>query len=159
MRFWLLPALVGIITMSLVWVVWYLTRVPCDPATAVVNQCNPGVIARYINAGILTQCLTMGSITATLTGGIDVLMFAQERRERIAAQQREQEQRQLREEERQQAEQRIEEERRRADQRIAEMMGELREGRQLLQNVLDRLPGPEQPDTSRSDDSDAVAGK
>ena len=90
-------------------------------------------------------------------------MFAQERRERIAAQQREQEQRQLREEERQQAEQRIEEERRRADQRIAEMMGELREGRLLLQNVLDRLPngtnGPEQPDTSRSDDSDAVAGK
>ena len=94
-------------------------------------------------------------------------MFAQERRERIAAQQRAEAERkradQRIEEERKLADQRVEEERRRSDQRIAEMMGELREGRQLLQSVLDRLPngtnGPEQPDTSRSDDSDAVAGK
>lgn len=135
--------------MSLVWVVWYLTRVPCDPVTAVIYQCNPGAVARYIDADTLTRCIASGSITATLTGGVDALMFARERRERIAA------------------EQRLEEERRRADERIEELMNDLREERRqsaatqqamlaTIAELSSRVTASEQRNGSDGEDS---AGK
>ena len=105
---WWFPALAGTATAVIVWVVWYLTEVPCTPANAAAYQCNPGSIARYINSDILARCITLGAIVATLAGGLNIYMFAKEREARIAAEKG-------READRQRFEEQLQEERQRSE--------------------------------------------
>ena len=67
---WWFPVLAGTAIAVIVWVVWYLTEVPCTPANAIDYQCNPSAIARYIDSEILTRCITLGGLVATLGGEV-----------------------------------------------------------------------------------------
>ena len=115
---WWFPALAGTAIAVIVWVVWYLTEVPCTPANAIDYQCNPSAIARYIDSEILTRCITLGGLVATLGGGLNVYMYAREREARIAAEKLREEDRQrfeeLRDEDRRQFAELLDEERRRS---------------------------------------------
>lgn len=116
---WWFPTLAGTAIAAIVWVVWYLTEVPCTPANAIDYQCNPSAIARYIDSEILTRCITLGGLVATLGGGLNVYMYAREREARIAAEKMREEDRQRfeeqRDEDRRRFETQLQEERRRSD--------------------------------------------
>lgn len=116
---WWLPALAGTTVAVILWVVWFWTEVPCTPANAIDYQCNPSTIARYIDSEILARCITLGGLVATLTGGLNIYMFAREREARVAAESQLAEERQRfaeqRDEDRRQFEERLAEERRRSD--------------------------------------------
>ena len=124
---WWFPVLAGTATAVIVWVVWYLTEVPCTPANAAAYQCNPGSIARYINSDILGRCITLGAIVATLAGGLNIYMFAKEREARIAAEKGREADRQRFEEQRQEDRQRFEEQRQEDRQRFEEQLQEERQ--------------------------------
>ena len=117
---WWFPALAGTATAVIVWVVWYLTEVPCTPANAAAYQCNPSPIARYINSDILGRCITLGAIVATLAGGLNIYMFAKEREARIAAEKGREADRQRFEEQRQHFEEQRQEDRRRFEEQLQE---------------------------------------
>ena len=116
---WWFPTLAGTAIAVIVWVVWYLTEVPCTPANAIDYQCNPSAIARYIDSEILTRCITLGGLVATLGGGLNVYMYAREREARIAAENQLAAERQRaaeqRDEDRRQFAELLDEERRRSD--------------------------------------------
>ena len=108
---WWLPALAGTAVAVILWVVWFLTEVPCTPANAIDYQCNPSPIARYINSEILARCITLGGLVATLTGGLNIYMFAREREARVAAENQRDEDRQRFAEQRDEDRQRYDEQR------------------------------------------------
>ena len=135
--------LFGIVPAVALWTIWFFTHPPCTIEKAAAGDCNPGVLARYINHEIMAQCLLVGMAGATLKGGYDQLMLNRERKradeaeERVKLErQRLDEERQLRDEDRQRNEERIVEERRRSDARIDAMYAEMREDRQQWQAEL-----------------------
>ena len=133
---WWLPVLAGTTVAAVLWVVWFLTEVPCTPANAAVYQCNPEPIARYIDSEILARCITVGGLVATLTGGLNIYMFAREREARVAAEKQRDEERRLfaeqRDEDRRQFEERREEDRRQFEVRLAEERRRSDENQQAL---------------------------
>ena len=88
---WRLPALMGIAATTIVWCVWYFTKIPCLPDNAVKGLCNPGWLARFINAEILVLAGGAGIAVATLKGGYDYYMLKnminQEREARLKTEQ------------------------------------------------------------------------
>lgn len=77
--FWRAPAIAGISTGLVSWLVWYFTKVPCIIENAVAGLCNPGVMANYINLPALASCLAIGGGFATFTGGYNIIMLNRER--------------------------------------------------------------------------------
>ena len=96
---WRLPALSGITATAMVWCVWYFTKIPCLPDNAVKGLCNPGWLARFINAEILVLAGGAGIAVATLKGGYDYYMLKnminQEREARLKTERELQEVREL----------------------------------------------------------------
>ncbi len=96
---WRLPALMGIAATTIVWCVWYFTKIPCLPDNAVKGLCNPGWLARFINAEILVLAGGAGIAVATLKGGYDYYMLKnminQEREARLKTERELQEVREL----------------------------------------------------------------
>ena len=88
---WRLPALSGIAATAMVWCTWYFTKIPCLPDNAVKGLCNPGWLARFINAEILVMAGGAGIAVATLKGGYDYYMLKnminQEREARLKTEQ------------------------------------------------------------------------
>ncbi len=88
---WRLPASSGIAATTIVWCVWYFTKIPCLPDNAVKGLCNPGWLARFINAEILVLAGGAGLAVATLKGGYDYYMLKnminQEREARLKTEQ------------------------------------------------------------------------
>ena len=88
---WRLPALSGIAATAMVWCAWYFTKIPCLPDNAVKGLCNPGWLARFINAEILVMAGGAGIAVATLKGGYDYYMLKnminQEREARLKTEQ------------------------------------------------------------------------
>ena len=88
---WRLPALSGIAATTIVWCVWYFTKIPCLPDNAVKGLCNPSWLARFINAEILVLAGGAGIAVATLKGGYDYYMLKnminQEREARLKTEQ------------------------------------------------------------------------
>ena len=96
---WRLPALSGIAATAMVWCTWYFTKIPCLPDNAVKGLCNPGWLARFINAEILVLAGGAGIAVATLKGGYDYYMLKnminQEREARLKTERELQEVREL----------------------------------------------------------------
>ena len=88
---WRLPALSGVTAAAMVWCVWYFTKIPCLPDNAAKGLCNPGWLARFINAEILVMAGGAGIAVATLKGGYDYYMLKnminQEREARLKTEQ------------------------------------------------------------------------
>lgn len=110
---WWLPVMAGTAVAVILWMVWFLTEVPCTPANALAYQCNPSTIARYIDSEILARCITLGGLVATLAGGLNIYMFAREREARVAAETQLVDERQRFAEQRDEDRQRYDEDRRR----------------------------------------------
>lgn len=72
-------------------VAWYFTKIPCLPDNAVKGLCNPGWIARFINAEILALAGSAGIVVAALKRGYDYYMLKnminQEREARLKTEQ------------------------------------------------------------------------
>ena len=86
------PATVlGVATALLIWSVWYFTKLPCLPDNAAQGLCNPGILARFINAEILTLAGGSGIAVGALKGGYDNYMLRnmvnQEREARLQSEQ------------------------------------------------------------------------
>ena len=150
-EFWWLPALLGMLTAAGTWTVWHFTKITCTAANALEYQCNPSLIASFIDVDVLSRSITNGAILATLAGGLNIYMFAKEREARIAAEERLAEERKGKDElleefrlerrrweeqlaeERRRSDQRFDEERQRAEERIAE---ERRRAEEIQQAML-----------------------
>ena len=57
---WRTPLLYGAATAVVFWCVWYFTKIPCTPHNAAAGLCNPGWLARFINAEILALAVGAG---------------------------------------------------------------------------------------------------
>ncbi len=79
-----LPALFGVVTAAVTWVIWYYTKTPCTLELAARTSCNPAEIAKYINVDIFGRMLTYSAITAAAGGVWNYNMFTRMRAE-IAA--------------------------------------------------------------------------
>ncbi|MCE2501152.1 MAG: hypothetical protein J4G13_09850 [Dehalococcoidia bacterium] len=79
-----LPALFGVVTAAVTWVIWYYTNTPCTLELAARTSCNPAEIAKYINVDIFGRMLTYSAITAAAGGVWNYNMFTRMRAE-IAA--------------------------------------------------------------------------
>ena len=136
----------GIGISSVVWIVWYFTKVPCLPDNAARGLCNPDLLARFINAEILALAGGAGLAVATLKGGYDHYMMRnllnqerearQELRELVAELRDE-----LREERRMAADELREERRMAADdrQRFVEQQSQLVAIQQAMLDTIVRL--------------------
>ena len=83
-----LPALGGIATATITWLIWYYTIAPCTLELAQITGCNPAPIARYIGVDIFGRMLTYGAIVAGGLGFWRYEMIKRERAARIAAENR-----------------------------------------------------------------------
>ena len=83
-----LPALGGIATAAITWLIWYYTIAPCTPELAKITGCNPAIIARYISVDIFGRMLTYGAVVAGGLGFWRYEMIKRERAARIAAEHR-----------------------------------------------------------------------
>lgn len=83
-----LPALGGIATAAITWLIWYYTIAPCTPELAKITGCNPAIIARYISVDIFGRMLTYGAVVAGGLGFWRYEMIKRERAARIAAENR-----------------------------------------------------------------------
>ena len=83
-----LPALGGIATAAITWLIWYYTIAPCTPELAKITGCNPALIARYISVDIFGRMLTYGAVVAGGLGFWRYEMIKRERAARIAAENR-----------------------------------------------------------------------
>ena len=83
-----LPALGGIATAAITWLIWYYTIAPCTPELAQITGCNPAPIARYIGVDIFGRMLTYGAVVAGGLGFWRYEMIKRERAARIAAENR-----------------------------------------------------------------------
>ncbi len=120
-----LPALFGVVTAVITWLIWYYTTAPCTLEAETLTGCNPAIIARYINVDIYGKVLTYSAILAGVGGVWNYDMFTKMRAviaaERNRADEAEkqlaeyrlqaEEERRLRDEERRQERERIEEQR------------------------------------------------
>ena len=70
-----LPALFGVVTAAVTWVIWYYTNTPCTLELAARTSCNPAEIAKYINVDIFGRMLTYSAITAAAGGVWNYSMF------------------------------------------------------------------------------------
>ena len=88
---WGRATVLGVATALLIWSVWYFTKVPCLPDNAAQGLCNPGILARFINAEILTLAGGSGIAVGALKGGYDNYMLRnmvnQEREARLQSEQ------------------------------------------------------------------------
>ena len=88
---WRVAIVLGLATALLIWSIWYFTKVPCLPDNAVQGFCNPGILARFINAEILTLAGGGGIAVGALKGGYDNYMLknmiTQEREARLQSEQ------------------------------------------------------------------------
>ena len=88
---WGRATVLGVGTALLIWSVWYFTKVPCLPDNAAQGLCNPGILARFINAEILTLAGGSGIAVGALKGGYDNYMLRnmvnQEREARLQSEQ------------------------------------------------------------------------
>ena len=145
-EFWWLPALLGMLTAAGTWTVWHFTKITCTAANALEYQCNPSLIASFIDVDVLSRSITNGAILATLAGGLNIYMFAKEREARIAAEERLAEERKGKDElleefrlERRRWEEQLAEERRRSDQqrqRAEEHLAEERRRAEEIQQAM-----------------------
>ena len=83
-----LPALGGIATAAITWLIWYYTIAPCTPELAKITGCNPALIAKYISVDIFGRMLTYGAVVAGGLGFWRYEMIKRERAARIAAENR-----------------------------------------------------------------------
>ena len=83
-----LPALGGIATAAVTWLIWYYTIAPCTLELAQITGCNPLPIARYIGVDIFGRVLTYGAVVAGGLGFWRYEMIKRERAARIAAENR-----------------------------------------------------------------------
>ena len=74
-----LPALFGVVTAVITWLIWYYTTAPCTPEAATMTGCNPAIIARYINVDIYGKMLTYSAILAGVGGVWNYDMFTRMR--------------------------------------------------------------------------------
>ena len=74
-----LPALFGVATAVITWLIWYYTTAPCTPEAATLTGCNPAIIARYINVDIYGKMLTYSAILAGVGGVWNYDMFTKMR--------------------------------------------------------------------------------
>lgn len=74
-----LPALFGVVTAVITWLIWYYTTAPCTPEAATLTGCNPAIIARYINVDIYGKVLTYSAILAGVGGVWNYDMFTKMR--------------------------------------------------------------------------------
>ena len=74
-----LPALCGVATAVITWLIWYYTIAPCTPEAATLTGCNPAIIARYINVDIYGKMLTYSAILAGVGGVWNYDMFTKMR--------------------------------------------------------------------------------
>ena len=83
-----LPALGGIATAAITWLIWYYTIAPCTLELAKIAGCNPALIAKYISVDIFGRMLTYGAVVAGGLGFWRYEMIKRERAARIAAEHR-----------------------------------------------------------------------
>ena len=147
------PMLVGALTATTTWLVWYYTAMPCTPENAVALMCSPGLMARYLSTTVLHYCIIHSGIAITITGGSDIMLFIRERQRNDqmmemmkafleeATEQRRQivEERRQIDEARRQSEERAAEERRQAEERAAEERRQAAVERQAFLEALNRL--------------------
>lgn len=115
---WAGPIVLGLITVVVVWTVWYFTKAPCTATAATNGECNPGIVARFIDLEILLKSGGAALAVGALKGGYDRYMMR-----RMLNEEREL---------RLQAEQQLADERKRVDETIqivAELVSEFREER------------------------------
>ena len=141
-----LPLLIGGTTAAATWLIWYYTSVPCPPAAAMLHNCNPSLLAKYINVDIWARCLTLGVLAGGLIGGgVNYAMFSRERAARIAAETMLAEERKHSEEERRRSEEERrlrEEDRKRIDQLVEtqqSIIQQLVENQQAVTSALTAL--------------------
>ena len=67
--------LYGAATAAVFWCVWYFTKIPCTPHNAAAGLCNPGWLARFINAEILALAVGAGIAIGSVKGGYDYYML------------------------------------------------------------------------------------
>lgn len=88
---WRTPLLYGAATAIVFWCVWYFTKIPCTPHNAAAGLCNPGWLARFINAEILALTVGAGIAVGSVKGGYDYYMLKnminQEREARLKTEQ------------------------------------------------------------------------
>ncbi len=88
---WRTPLLYGAVTAVVFWCVWYFTKIPCTPHNATTGLCNPGLLARFINAEILALAVGAGIAVGSVKGGYDYYMLKnminQEREARLKTEQ------------------------------------------------------------------------
>ena len=88
---WRTPLLYGTATTFVFWCVWYFTKIPCTPHNAAAGLCNPGWLARFINAEILALAVGAGIAIGSVKGGYDYYMLKnminQEREARLKTEQ------------------------------------------------------------------------
>ena len=125
---WGITTGLGIGTSSIVWIVWYFTKIPCLPDNAAKGLCNPDLLASLINAETLALAGGAGLAVATLKGGYDQYMMRNlVNQEREARQKTEQELREL----------------------VAELRDELREERRLAAEDRRRYEEQQREDRQR----------
>ena len=88
MRIWQWPAVLGLGSAVLLWVVWYFTKAPCTMESANASLCNAGTIAGFIDHQILAQCTLLGLAVAAVKGGYNEIMVSRERKRADDAEQR-----------------------------------------------------------------------
>ena len=90
-QFWGPATALGVAAALVIWSAWYFTKVPCLPDNAVQGLCNPGMLARFINAEILALAGGGGIAVGALKGGYDNYMLKtimnQEREARLQSEQ------------------------------------------------------------------------
>ena len=143
---WRGPVAFGISAAAALWAVWYFTKAPCTMTAAGAGQCNPGVLAGYINHQIMAQCMLVGMAAATLKGGYNEIMLNRERKRADAAEERLAEERKrndeqmgLMTEERKRSDERLAEERKRIDALLEGFHAERIQNRAAQQEILSRI--------------------
>ena len=148
--FWRGPVILGAMLAGLTWLVWYFTKAPCTIDNAASGQCNPSIVASFINVDIMSRCTGAWLGATTLTGGINAIMLNRERERTEEANRRADEERKRADErieqlmsellqERRQADERLAEERRQADERLAEERRVATETQQAMMAAIAEL--------------------